>query len=811
MTTVVGDVRYALRMLIKTPVLSLAAIITIALGVGITTHTFSTVYGSILRGLDFEGETRLISVSRAVPADGIAGAQVPILDVEDWQERQTAFQDLATFRWTTVNLADDEGRPEQYSSAAVSANLFTEVLAKPLLGRVFLPEEDAGHAPPTIILSSEVWQTRYGGDPDIIGRTIRANGVSVTVVGVMPEGFHFPFDQRVWLPLGIDPLESERGGDRVQVVGRLNPGVSLEQATTQMDGIAARLASEYPDTNDGVTVWVQPYEDYIMPPAIVAVMWVMLASVFGVLMIACFNVANLLLARAVSRSKETAIRAAMGASRAQIVRQLLMESAVLASLGGIGGVVLATVMMNSFNARLIDIQKPYWIDVRLDAPALLFALGVTILAALLAGTVPALKASGTHVNAILKDESRGSTGMRLGRFSTGLVIGEIALSCALLVGAGMMIKSVVNLKTLDMGFDAAPVMTARLGLPETDYPDQVSSQQFFDILLEELRALPGVQSAGLTNSLPALGSQRVWLGIDGVAYQSDQDFPIANRAFITSGFFETFGVPMLEGRDFTVQDREGALRTVVINRSFATKHFGQESPVGRRFRLGRLDSDQPVLTIIGVVPDLHVGGGVGGLGSDRVTPEQFYLPIRQSFLRSVSLAVRTTGDPAALAPFLRSTVAGIDPNLPLSQVATMSEAIETATWSFGLFGSLFATFGIAALFLAAVGLYGVMAFSVGRRTQEMGVRMVLGASTGSVRRMVLGQGMRQLGIGGLIGLAMGAAMARPMSVVFFDVNPSDPSVYLAIALTLGVAGLVACIVPAWRATRVELVDALRPE
>lgn len=811
MTTLVSDVRYGVRMLIKTPVLSLAAIVTIALGVGITTHTFSTVYGTVIRGLDFEGETRLISLSRSVPADGITGSQVPILDVEDWRERQTAFQDLATFRWTMVNLADDEGRPEQFAAATVSANLFTEVLATPLLGRVFLPEEDAGHAPPTIILSSEVWQTRYGGDPDIIGRTIRANGISVTVIGVMPEGFHFPFEQRVWLPLGIDPLESERGGDRVQVVGRLNPGVSLEQATTQMDGIAARLASEYPDTNEGVTVWAQPYEDYIMPPAIVAVMWVMLASVFGVLMIACFNVANLLLARAVSRSKETAIRAAMGASRTQIVRQLLMESVVLAAFGGIGGVVLASVMTNSLNARMIDIQKPYWIDVRLDTPALLFALGVTLLAALLAGTVPALKASGTHVHAILKDESRGSTGMRLGRFSTGLVIGEIAMSSALLVGAGMMIKSVINLRTLDMGFDAAPVMTARLGLSETDYPDQLSTQQFFDGLLEEVRALPGVQSAGIASSLPALGSQRVWLGIDGVAYQSDQDFPIANRTFVSSGFFETFGVPMLDGRDFTVQDRDGALRTVVINQSFATRHFGQESPVGRRFRLGRLESDQPMLTIIGVVPDLHVGGGVGGLGSDQVRPEQFYVPVRQSFLRTVYVAVRTTGDPSALAPILRSTAAGIDRNLPLFEVATMSEAIETATWSFGLFGGVFMTFGLAALFLAAVGLYGVMAFSVGRRTQEMGVRMVLGASHGSVRRMVLSKGMRQLGIGGLIGLAVGAAMARPMAVVFFDVDPGDPSVYLAIALTLGVAGLMACIVPAWGATRVELVDALRPE
>ena len=611
--------------------------------------------------------------------------------------------------------------------------------------------------------------------------------------------------------MGINPLEAERGAETVQVVGRLNAGVTMDQARVQMEAIVARLAEEYAETNAGRGVWVQPYEDFIMPPAIVAVLWIMLASVFGVLLIACFNVANLLLARALSRSKEVAIRSALGASRGQVIRQLLMEAVILAMVGGAVGIAMAYGMQRGYDRLFVDIQKPYWIIMTINTPTLLFALGVTGMAALVSGIFPALKASGADVHEILKDESRGSTGLRMGRFSSFLVIGEIALSCGLLVGAGMMVKSVVNLRTMDMGFDGGPVMTARFVLPATDYPDRVTRQQFFDELLDGLRALPGVESASLASSLPALGSGRAWYGVEGVAYQTDQDYPSANVAYVMPDFFETFGVGLLEGRSFTDQDRDEALLTTVVNQSFAERHFGEQSALGRRFRLGRMESEEPYLTIIGVVPDLHVGGGVGGLGSDAVSPEQFYRSIPQNAISFASMAVRARGDPIALTPSIRSLVQELDPNLPLYQVGTMGEAIETTTWAFGLFGSVFVMFGLASLFLAGVGLYGVMAFSVGRRTQEMGVRMALGATDRQIMGLVLGGGMRQLGIGGAIGLGMGAIMAQQLTVVFFDVNPMEPSVFAAIVVTLGVAGIAACIVPALRATRVELVDALRPE
>ncbi len=398
----------------------------------------------------------------------------------------------------------------------------------------------------------------------------------------------------------------------------------------------------------------------------------------------------------------------------------------------------------------------------------------------------------------------------MGRFSEALVIGEIALSCALLVGAGMMIKSVINLQSLDMGFETEQLLTARLGLFDADYPDDESRQRFFDRLLEDLRSAPGAEAVGLTTDLPALGSSNARIAIDGVAYTDIRDQPLSTFTRITPGYLDALGVGLLEGRDFGPQDRADAVPTVIVNESFARRHYGQESPLERRFRTGE---ERPWMTIVGVVPNIYVGGGgVGGIGSVSAIPDQFFMPLaQQQGIRFVNLLVKTRDDPRGFASESRSVVAGIDPNLPLYWVRTMEESIETVTWAFSIFGSLFTIFGAAALFLAAVGLYGVMAFSVSSRTQEMGVRMALGASARDVIKLVLSKGMKQLAIGGLIGLALGAALAQPLSVAFFEVKPSDPTVYAAIIVTLGLAGLFACIIPARRATQVELVEALQPE
>jgi putative ABC transport system permease protein len=488
MDSFLADLRYGIRMLVKKPGLSLIAVLTIAFGVGLTTHTFSIVYGSVIRGLDFDRGTLLVSLSEDVPSENSRGGGIAYLDLLDWREEQRAFRGLAAF------------------ANGVTVNHFEQVDGTPLMGRVFTDAEDDGSGEPVLIISHDVWRSRYAGAEDIIGRTVRANSETATIVGVMPEGFHFPFQADVWLPLDIDPTQATRGGSRIAVVGRLLEGVSLEQADVQMQAIAGRLASEYPETNEGVGVWVQSFEESVMPPGIVAILWVMLAAVFGVLLIACFNVANLLLARSTERSREMAIRSAMGAERGRIIRQLLIEATILAVVGGAGGMVLSYVGIEAFNASIVDVERPYWIDIRLDVPTLLFTVAITAFAAVAAGMLPAIRASGGQIHEILQDESRGSSGLRLGRFASVLVMGEIAMSCAVLVAAGMMIKSVINVSRYDMGFEPQGIFTARLGLFDNDYPDDESRLDFYDRLGEGLAAEPEAEAVGLTTSLPALGS-----------------------------------------------------------------------------------------------------------------------------------------------------------------------------------------------------------------------------------------------------------------------------------------------------------------
>ena len=802
------DLKYGFRMLRKTPGLTVVSVLTIALGVGLTTHTFSSVYGSVIRGLPFDEGTKLVHLSEEIVASGERGNGIPYLDVLDFREQQTVFRGLAAFNQGTVNIADEGNPPERYNGAFVSANLFEQVDGVPLLGRVFNESEDAGLGEPVIILGYEVWQNRYAGDPNIIGRSLRANGRQATVVGVMPEGFHFPFQEDVWLPLGIDPAQSVRGVGRAAVVGRLLEGVTMEQADVQMDQIAARLAAEYPETNEGISVWVQSYEDSVMPPAVVAALWTMLLAVFGVLVIACFNVTNLLLARATVRSREVAVRSALGAGRGRIVSQLLVEAGLVAFLGGVVGVLLAWVGIEAFSAAILDIEKPYWIDVRLDGPTLAFTIFVTGFAAVAAGTVPAMRASGARLQQVLQDESRGTSSFRMGRFSTALVVGEIAVSCALLVSAGMMVKSVINLQALDLGFDDRQIFTARVGLFDADYPDEEARWRFYDRLVQELEAEAGVERASLTTNLPATGTETLPIALEGAVYPEPTDHPISYRSMVTPGYFATLGVPILEGRDFDERDVAGSVDVALVNESFARTHYGADTPVGQRFRATRVD---PWMTIVGVVPDLLIGSGGAGFGRASERTEQYYRPIAQTNIRFVSLAVRTRDDPAAFGATAQAVVSRIDPSLPIYFVRTMQETVDAGTWGYGLFGSLFTIFGIVALFLAAVGLYGVMAFSVSRRTQEMGVRMAMGAERRDILGLVLGSGMRQLGLGALIGLVLGALLVQPMRILFFEVQPSDPLVYGAIGLTLGLAGLLACLIPAHRATRVQLVDALRPE
>ena len=812
MATFWADLRFGVRMLWKTPGLSLIAVVTIALGVGFTTHTYSSVYGSVIRGLPVPDSDQLVNIDESNEELGFTRMSLPLHDYIDVRDQQTVFTDVAAGYQGTVNLAGDEGPPERFQGAFLTANGLEVTRVPPLLGRTFQAGEDAFDAPPLIVLSYHVWQNRFAGDRDIVGRTVRANGLTTEIIGVMPEGFNFPFAETVWLTHRQDPASLERrDGIGLVTYARLRPGVTMEVAAAELETIALRLEATYPEASRGVRFGIRPYAEAYMPKEITAVLWVMLFATFGVLLIACANVANLLLARASLRSREVAVRTAMGASRGRVIRQLLVEAGVLALVGGALGLVLAWVGIDLFNAALVDIEKPYWIDIRVDGPALTFALGVTMLASVAAGTIPAIRASGLGLGEILKDEGRGSSSFRLGRFSTALVIGEIAVSCGLLIAAGLMIKSVANLRTLDLGFEPDAILTGRVGLFDADYPEQTDRQQFFQRLVERLEAEPGFESAALTTSLPALGASGWFVNVEGETYLEERDYPLVNGAVITDGFFEAIGVSMIQGREFSrFEAWDDSDPAAVVNESFVSEVLHGRDPLGTRFRLGRGVEDAEWIRIVGVVPDLHVGGGVGGIGDDLIDPEQIYLPAGITDVRFMSAVIRTQGPPSASTARLREIVVGLDANLPVYQLGSVAQGIRQSTWAFGLFGSLFTIFGIAALFMAAVGLYGVMAFSVNQRRQEMGVRMALGAGPREIRRMVLKRGVIQLAIGMVLGLGLGYALTRPMAVVTFQVDLTDPLVYVAILSTLAVAGVAACLVPARAATRANPVEAMRP-
>jgi putative ABC transport system permease protein len=805
-----SDLRFAMRMLRKTPGLSAAAILTIGLGVGLVTQTFSSVYGTVLRGPAVPNRHRLVHVNERIPSLDRTDDEMPLLVYLDLRRQQTVFDDLGAGYEANLNLAGEGSPPERVRGDVESANALALLGVPPLLGRVFRAGEDAPDAPPRIVISYRLWQTRFVGDPSVVGRTIRVNGEATEIIGVMPKGFRFPFDEDAWTTLRLDPAKMGRADWRVDVFGRTRAGVPPQAVGADMDRIARWLSDTYPRDVKPATFPVEPYTERYMPRQIAEVLFLELVATFGVLLIACANVTNLLLARSAVRYREVAIRTALGAKRSRLVGQLFAEASVLALLGGALGTLLAWAGALAMDHAIVSIQKPYWIMVRMDGRALAFSLGMTLLATLAAGTIPALRASGTGVGEVLKDEGRGSSSLRVSRLSAALVVGQITVSGAILLAAGLMVKSLVNLRNVHLGFEPTGVLVGTVTLPAADYPDSGERLRFFQDLQERLRAEPGAESVALASGLPSLGAEQWAVAVEGKSYPEDRDYPVTNGSVVTDGFFETMKVGVLRGRAFHPGEVWDASDPVaVVNQSLAHKLFGGGDPVGRHIRIGRGASTAPWLRIVGVVPDLHIGGGVGGIGDDRVPPEELYVPPATMAYRTLNVAVRTRGAPAAFAPRLRAVVSGLDPNLPVYGVAPMPRAIQTATWFFGLFGTVFVIFGVTALIMASVGLYGIMAFSVNQRRQEMGVRMAVGAGPRQIMAIVLRRGAAQVGVGVVLGLGLGFLMARPLSVVTFGVSLTDPAVYLAIVGTLVLVGLLACVVPARSAMKTDAVETLR--
>jgi len=804
MTAIARDLRFSLRMLRKHPALTAIVVLTLALGIGLTGSMYGIVHGA-LRDLPFKDADRLYHLETNNLSKGIESMEVTLHDFLDWREQQTTFEGLAAFYGGTVNLAGDGGRPERYSGAYMTTNAFDLLRVAPLLGRTFRPGEDAPGAPPVAVIGHGLWQSRLGGDSGVIGRELRLNGRLVPVVGVMPEGFEFPIQHQVWLPLDLDPAEIERGeGPTLEVYGRLRDGVSADHAALEMATIAERLATAYPEVSEGVGSVIKPYTHEYVGREPRTLLKVMLGAVFGVLLIACVNVANLLLARGVERSREVAVRSALGATRRRVVAQLLTETLVLTTAGAVLGLGLAAAGIKMFSDAIAPTDPPFWIDVRLDPAVLAFVAGLTVVVSLVSGLVPALRATGGRVGEVLADESRGSSGLKVSRLSRGLVIAEVAVSCGLLVGAGLMVKSLVNLRTVDYPF-STDLFTARVGLFESDYPEEADRLRFYEDLERRLAELSGVRSAALTTTMPGLESWRVRLGLEGESYERDQDRPLARMQVVSAGYFDTLGVQPVEGRLLTGEDRDGGPPAVVVNRSFAASHFPGVSPLGRRLRLGDAgDADEePWRTVVGVVPDLKMSG------PEDEEPQGLYVPRTQYDVRFMSIVLATAGPPLGVTEAVREAVTSIDADLPIYYVQTLEQAILRANWFYGVFGTIFMVFGVVALALAAVGLYGVMAFAVHRRTHEMGIRMALGARAADVLRLILRQGAWQVAIGLTAGVGLAALLARGLEVLLFDVEPWDLSVFVGIAALLAATGALACLVPARRAARVDPSTALR--
>jgi len=795
------EVRLAVRSLLHQPGTSALAVVALALGIGLTTTMFSIVNGAVLRGLPFPESDRIVHLAPFNIAEQ-DDVDARVHTFAEFRDRQQSFEQLAAFEFQTANVVGPGGDAVRYTAAAVTGNTFRLLRVAPVLGRDFTDEDTRPGAAPVVIIGDQVWDEQFGRSPEAIGQAIRINGAVMTVVGVMPPKFAFPNSQDLWPALVIDPLNTTFGeGPALETIGRLKPGVSMDQAGAELATIWRQLEQAYPERyQGGYTVEVKTYIEEFIGSETIGALMTMLTAVFGVMIIACANVANLVLARAAARTREIAVRTAIGATRWQVVRQMLVEVLVLAAVGAALGLGLAQGGITLFNRGIVDTNPPFWIDIRIDGMVLLFVTLSTLVAALVSGIVPALRASRTDLVAVMNDEGR-TTGLRMGRFSRALVVGEMALSFGLLVMAGLMIQSLVNIAKADFGFAMRDVWSARLSLPAADYPDESRQRQFTDAAMERMRNLPGVVSVAAGTGVP-LGGPRYAIKLPDRQYASDRDYHDVHGILITPDYFRVLRVGMVEGRSFDARDRDTGAPTVIVNQAFARRYYPQGA-IGQRLALAT-GAHQEWREIVGVVPDLGMGEGP----NDRVR-EAVYLPLAQAPASGLTLFAHVSGPPLNLSGPARDAVRAVDANLPLFNIATVQQSFEQGTWAFRVFGSLFLAFGFAAMFLATVGLYGVMAFSVSRRTQEIGVRMAMGAATRDVLLMVVRQGLWQIVAGIALGAGLGMALGSAMSLLLFRVSPYDPIIIVGIALVLAGTALVACLVPARRAAGVDPMVALR--
>ena len=829
------DLRIGLRVLIKEKGFCALAVIVLALGIAGVTTMFSVVNGVMLRGFSFPTADRLISLNFIDPTSatffGVNG-QVYAKDYEELLPQQQSFEKLAAYlNGSTVNIAVD-GHPQRYTGAYVTEDFLRILGTSPIMGRDFTAADNQPNAAKVAIIGHALWQRDFGGASDIIGKGFRLNGKAATVIGVMPRGFAFPTNEELWIPLFSEFPPRERNDPAANspaVLGLLKPGVSLDQANAEATTIARRFAATYPETNKQFnTGQVQPLLDSFTPRPLRGTLWTMLGFCVGVLLISCVNVMNMQFARATLRAKELAVRSSLGATRIRLIRQMLTESLLVATIGAAAGVALAYGSTDWLSATVRNLENPppSWITFDVDGKALLFTVLATLAAAVFSGLLPALISSRANAVDVLRDAGRGNTSRSVSLISRSLVVFQIVVTCVLLTGSLLQLRSITNQQTIDYGYDTDGVISARMALMDGDYPSPAARKAFYERVVQAFEADSQVEAVALTNRFRMVFSGNGPIEIEGKTYRENRDRPTANFEQVTGGFFSVTGQKVLEGRPFTGDDLDDRQPVAIVNAAFARKHFPGESAVGRRFRTMAANGRQPGpwRSIVGVVSTVRMLGPFNVPGVDETG---FYVPFFANPIGPVqpgpfvgqftTLVVKPRAGlrADAMAVPLRQRVAEVDPNLPLYFVGTPKRQLESFVAQNRIIATMFSIFGVVAIVLASVGMYGVMSFSVNQRRQEFGVRMALGAHYSRILRMVLRQGALQL----LIGLGLGVGLALTLATVagsgiqniLFGVSARDPMTYATVIGVIAIVSLIATLVPARRATRVDPMVALRAE
>ncbi len=800
------DIRYAIRTLVKNRGFTSIAVICLALGIGANAAIFSVVDGVILQPYPYPDADHIVVLRSTNQRLHVTRGGMSFLDFRDLRDASTTTSAMAAFARRSLTVADGSGDPERYSGAAISWTLFDLLGTPPVIGRNFNAEDDRPGAEPVVLLSDEVWHRRYSADPHVVGRAVSVNGRSTTIIGVMPPRFAFPQTQKLWVPLSVYSTGMPRTARELGVFARLKPGATMQQAAADLGALSARLAAAYPKENEDWSATATELREWMLPAQVKLMLFTMMGAVTLVLLIACANVANLLLARASVRHREISIRAALGAGRWRIVRQLLTEAIGIGLLSAPLGILLAWIGVRMLDRAMPVDGVPYFIHWSLDGRSLAYTIGISLVTGIVFGLAPALQAARANLQDSLKEGGRGAAGGQRARLRNVLVVVEIALSLVLLAGASMFMHSFINLQSAPLGFDTGPLMTMRFFMAGSAYePDAAKTQRVQDIV-RRIEALPGVAAAFASNFIPIGGGGSGGEVIaEGKPVEKGKEPSIALIPS-TPRLRQTVKVALVRGRDLTESEELSRAPVALVNQAMAKQFWGDDDPVGRRFRLTD-ERRQDWFTVVGIVADFRHQQPE----SDQPMDPAAYVPYSFEPTPNTGLTIRVAGDPATITAAAREAIRASDPALPVFQVMTMEGLRQQSYWQDRLFGIMFSIFGAIALVLASVGVYGMLSYSVSQRTQEIGVRMALGAGRSDVMRLIVGHGLKLAGIGVALGIAGAIGAAMQIRSVLFNVQPTDPVSLAGVAAFLTLTAMAASYVPARRAMAVDPLVALRNE